>query len=106
MSSLSYAQKLALVASNTVAENLVVHTYKLSNIHEKDPDTYTDVNPSKISAEIDKMLAQMKEEVGVTRATFDAATQTITILSDKEFNASTILNKKYLHSNNEKGVEK
>ena len=106
LSSLSYSQKLALVSSNTVAEDLVVHTFKLSNISEKESDSYSDVNPAKISAEIDKMLAQMKEEIGVTRATFDAATQTVTVLSDKAFNANTILNKKYLQMNNDKGGEK
>jgi len=103
LSNLSYSQKLSWVSSNTVAEKLIVHTFKLSGFPEQNAVTHVDVSPTKNSLETDELLTKVQRERGVTRASFDAATQTITILSDERFNANTLLTEKYIIRNKKQG---
>ena len=85
-----YTQNLSVVASNKVAHNLVVHTVKISNsglnVHAD-----TSPAPTENTAEIDQLLQTFSNFEGVSRATFDKATSTLTILSNLEFEIATAL---------------
>lgn len=79
-----YSQQLTTVSSNTLAPDLVAHTLKFSESSSTNSSgLHDDVNPgSMVPTELNPVLFLIRQKADVTRATFDQATQTITILSN------------------------
>ena len=77
---------MSWVASNKLGKELVAHTLLVTS-NGIGNSQIKDTQPVKYNAEIDKILHQLRNQEGVTRATYDAATETITLLSDQFFDA-------------------
>jgi len=83
---ISFGQELSWVASNKLGKELVAHTLRVKTNVSDNPQI-KDTQPVKHTDQIDKVLHQLRNQEGVTRATYDAATETITLLSDQFFDA-------------------
>jgi len=87
-----YTQDLSWVASNQVDNDLIVHTLKVSKDVASSNNHFDDGPLSPIlSQNIQNYISFTQNKTGVIRVTFDHATNTFTILSDKKFNIESII---------------
>ena len=88
-----YAQNLSLVASNQVDQDHILHTLKVSDnstnsINSNDANLFS----YPLSKKNQEFISFAENKNGVQRVTFDPATNTFSILSDKNFKIETIIN--------------
>lgn len=84
--------QVELVSSNAVSNAITVHTYKFLGIeitNMESPDTEPRISKS---AQVQNIIDSFLSIEGVTRCTFDQATQTFTILSGPQTDLSVIVN--------------
>ena len=79
--------KITEISKNHVSSSITVHTYKL-NAGELSVTPDIDGNLSSNSASIERMIDTFLSVTGVSRCTFDNATQTFTILSEPSVSLS------------------
>ncbi|MFT7613967.1 MAG: hypothetical protein ACI9J3_002947 [Parvicellaceae bacterium] len=85
-----YSQNLSHVVSNKVAADLVVHTVSMSN---QIPGTGVQdaLLPLVNSSEIETVITGFTGTAGISRATYDKATNTFTILSVVALDINVVL---------------
>ena len=86
----SYSQNLSHVVSNKVATDLVVHTVTISN-HTPGSGVKDELLPISNSLEIESVITGFTGTVGISRATYDKATNTFTVLSVASIDITTVI---------------
>jgi uncharacterized protein (UPF0333 family) len=86
------SQNLSIVASNPAGDNHVIHTLKLSNTSSSLAIQNDDSATISTDKKNQEFISLIEQKNGVQRITFDNATSTFTVLSDKSFNITTIIN--------------
>lgn len=85
----TYSQSMEQVAKNQVSESMTVYTYKLINVsfEEKNMQNDVDQNSALFSDREKDFINRFTLIEGVSEATFDRATKTITVYT----NTNTVL---------------
>ena len=89
---LLHAQNISLVASNEVSYENTLHTLKLSVNNATTSYNDDDIIAYPIDQKIENFISFVENKKGVLRVTYDNATSTFSILSDKNFKIENLIN--------------